>query len=87
MEVAHRVGLPMVGVNLPGHFMIRPYVEDMEVLVDAFSGEVIFRNDAEEKLADVFGGPVRLDPAVVRSSKGVSTRRILQRMLNNIKQL
>lgn len=87
MEVAHRVGLPMVGVNLPGHFMIRPFIEDMEVLVDAFSGEITFRNDAEDKLADVFGGPVRLDPAVVRSSKGVSTRRILQRMLNNIKQL
>ena len=36
--------------------------------MDAFSGEIIFRNDAEEKLADVFGGPVRLDPAVVRVS-------------------
>jgi len=26
MEVAARVGLPMAGVNLPAHFMIRPQV-------------------------------------------------------------
>lgn len=26
MEVAERVGLPMAGVNLPAHFMIRPKV-------------------------------------------------------------
>lgn len=120
MEVAHRVGLPMIGVNLPGHFMvcvsvlcvcvclvghkhrvlsksfctscgsvlcqlcatefsssltqsfillqIRPYVADLEVLVDAFSGDIKFRDDAEEKLAGLFGSPVRLDPAVVRVS-------------------
>jgi hypothetical protein len=34
--------------------------------VDAFSGEINFRDDAEIKLADVFGGPVKLDPAVVK---------------------
>jgi hypothetical protein len=28
MEVAARVGLPMAGVNLPAHFMIRPQVGD-----------------------------------------------------------
>jgi regulator of sirC expression with transglutaminase-like and TPR domain len=37
MELARRVGFPMVGVNLPAHFMIRPMVGDMEVLVDVFN--------------------------------------------------
>jgi regulator of sirC expression with transglutaminase-like and TPR domain len=37
MELARRVGFPMVGVNLPAHFMIRPVVGDMEVLVDVFN--------------------------------------------------
>jgi regulator of sirC expression with transglutaminase-like and TPR domain len=36
METAKRVGLPMVGVNLPVHFMIKPAVDDLEVLVDAY---------------------------------------------------
>jgi regulator of sirC expression with transglutaminase-like and TPR domain len=44
MELAKRVGMPMVGVNLPSRFMIRPVVEDMEVLVDCFNkGEIVFR--------------------------------------------
>ena len=38
MEVARRVGMPMLGVNLPAHFMIMPAAEGMEVLVDAFNG-------------------------------------------------
>ena len=50
-ELARRVGLPMVGVNLPAHFMIRPVVEDMEVLVDCFrGGEIMFLEDVEEML-------------------------------------
>lgn len=36
LEVARRVGLPMAGVNLPLHFMLRPAVGELEVLVDAF---------------------------------------------------
>ena len=51
MELARRVGLPMVGVNLPAHFMIRPVVEEMEVLVDCFKeGEIVFVEDVEEML-------------------------------------
>ena len=45
------MGLPMVGVNLPAHFMIRPVVEEMEVLVDCFKdGEIVFVEDVEEML-------------------------------------
>jgi regulator of sirC expression with transglutaminase-like and TPR domain len=42
---------PAVGVNLPAHFMIRPVVEEMEVLVDCMnSGEMLFVEDVEEML-------------------------------------
>ena len=51
MKLARRVGVPMVGVNLPAHFMIRPVVEDMEVLVDCFKGgELVFVEDVEDML-------------------------------------
>ena len=55
MELAKRVGLPMVGVNLPSRFMIRPVVEDMEVLVDCFNrGEIVFVEDVEEMLGKFY---------------------------------
>eukprot|EP00955_Chlamydomonas_euryale_P079873 363353-Chlamydomonas_euryale.AAC.8 len=31
MEVAARVGLPMVAVNLPAHLMVRPAAKDLQV--------------------------------------------------------
>ena len=37
-QVAQRLGLPMIGVNIPGHFFIAPANPDMEFLVDAFNG-------------------------------------------------
>ena len=44
------VGINMVGVNLPGHFMIRPAdVPECEILVDCFhDGDVLFVEDAEK---------------------------------------
>ena len=57
MELAKRVGLPMVGVNLPSRFMIRPVVEDMEILVDCFNkGEIVFVEDVEEMLGKFYSG-------------------------------
>ena len=57
MELARRVGLPMVGVNLPSRFMIRPVVEDMEILVDCFNkGEIVFVEDVEEMLGKFYSG-------------------------------
>lgn len=38
LQVAERVGLPMLGVNIPGHFFITPKAEGTEFLVDAFAG-------------------------------------------------
>lgn len=37
-QVARRVGLDLVGVNLPGHFFIAPADPELEFLVDAFNG-------------------------------------------------
>ncbi|KAL4432003.1 hypothetical protein ABPG77_000270 [Micractinium sp. CCAP 211/92] len=64
MQVAHRLGLPMVGVNIPGHFMISPADPELEFLVDAFQGgEVCFSQDAEETLSRIYRQPIRLDAA------------------------
>jgi hypothetical protein len=56
VQVARRVGLPMAGVNLPSHFMIRPAVEGVELLVDAYhEGEVLCLEEAEQRLSSIMG--------------------------------
>lgn len=83
LAIARRVGLPMVGINMPGHFLIRPVIEDAEICVDAFhQGEILFPQDCEARLAQMYGRPVALEPAFLQA---VTARQYLARMLTNLK--
>lgn len=83
IEVAKRVDFPMVGVGMPGHFLIRPDFSEMETFVDAFHrGEVLFSQDCQEKLTKIYSQPVTLQPEFLES---VSNRQFLARMLTNLK--
>jgi len=83
LAIAERVGFPMIGVNMPGHFLIRPAVDEMEVFVDPFhQGEILFSQDCEELLVKVFDRKVELRPEYVES---VGNRQFLGRMLTNLK--
>ena len=83
LAIAQRVGLPMVGINMPGHFLIRPVIEDAEICVDPFhQGEILFPQDCRERLTQVYGHPVALKPAFLEA---VSNRQFLARMLTNLK--
>ncbi|WP_414529201.1 SirB1 family protein [Nodularia chucula] len=85
LEIARRINFPMVGVGMPGHFLIRPDIPDMEIFVDAFNGgEVMFAEDCENQLSQVFQQPVSLRPEFLAP---VSNRQILARMLNNLKYI
>src|SRR4028119_1078890 len=64
LEVARRIEFPMVGINMPGHFLIRPEFQDVGIFVDAFNrGEILFDSDCEERLAQSYGRPVQLQPS------------------------
>jgi regulator of sirC expression with transglutaminase-like and TPR domain len=83
LEVAGRLDFPMVGVNMPGHFLIRPEFQDAGIFVDTFNrGEILFEQDCEERLAQIYGRPVQLQP---RFTEAVSPRQLLTRMLTNLK--
>lgn len=83
LEVARRIDFPMVGIGMPGHFLIRPNVPEMEIFVDAFnSGEVLFPQDCEERLTQIYQRPVTLQPEFLAT---VSNRQFLARMLTNLK--
>ena len=91
MELAKRVGVPMVGVNLPAHFMIRPVVEDMEVLVDCFNdGELKFVEDVEDMLRKFYTMGEADKLTIDRSfftDNSVKPRAFLTRLLTNLKQI
>jgi regulator of sirC expression with transglutaminase-like and TPR domain len=83
LEVARRIDFPMVGVGIPGHFLIRPEFEDVGIFVDAFDGgNVLFPEDCQERLTEIYRQPVELKPEFLAP---VTPRQLLLRMLTNLK--
>jgi regulator of sirC expression with transglutaminase-like and TPR domain len=83
LEIAQRLNFPMVGIGMPGHFLIRPNFEDAGIFVDAFNqGEILFPEDCESRLQQVYQQPVKLESAFLEA---ISNRQILVRMLTNLK--
>eukprot|EP00198_Chlamydomonas_reinhardtii_P008007 XP_001697344.1 predicted protein [Chlamydomonas reinhardtii] len=72
MEVGRRLGLTLRGVNLPGHFMIQP---------------VCYPAEAEERLSELLGAPVRIDPQLLKESRPLPPRTFLLRMLSNLRSI
>ena len=86
LEIARRLDFPMVGIGMPGHFLIRPQFEDVGIFVDAFSrGEIMFEQDCQQRLAQIYQQPIpSIPPAFLEP---VTNRRFLVRMLANLKMI
>ena len=83
LAIARRVNFPMVGIGMPGHFLIRPAVAEMEIFVDPFNGgEVLFLADCADRLQQMYGRPVPMPPQFLAA---VTPRQFLARMLTNLK--
>ncbi|MEM6450273.1 MAG: tetratricopeptide repeat protein [Cyanobacteria bacterium P01_D01_bin.105] len=83
LEIAKRLRFPMVGVGIPGHFLIRPVVDEMTVLVDPFhAGETMFLEDCKERFHQQFGGEATWKDEFL---SGVFPKAFLARMLTNLK--
>lgn len=85
LEVGWRLGLPLAGVNFPGHFLVRYTGEAMTLLVDPFqNGEIRFADQAQDLLDRVYGGTVELRSEFLRPA---GKRDILVRILANLKSI
>jgi regulator of sirC expression with transglutaminase-like and TPR domain len=84
MEVAKRVGFPLSGVGMPGHFLLKHHGEDgQERLIDCFNrGDILSRQDCQSRLDEIYSGEMKLRPEFLHP---ISRRQILTRMLNNLK--
>lgn len=85
LEIARRIDFPMVGIGMPGHFLIRPNFPDMEIFVDTFNrGDILFMEDCQTKLSQLYQKNVPLQPEFLAP---VTHRQFLVRMLTNLKQI
>ena len=83
IEVGRRLGVPLAGVGMPGHFLVR-HLADPPTFVDAFGGGVLLDEAGCEAIFRRLGGsgpwvPSYLDP--------VGPRAIVTRMLVNLQSL
>lgn len=83
MEVGRRLGLPLAGVGMPGHFLVR--LEGVRPLfVDPFErGEILDAAGCEARFRDLHGEEMQFEPAFLAP---IGPRAILARMLANLRQ-
>jgi len=85
LEVGWRLGLPLEGVNFPGHFLVRFKGDAVDLLIDPYDrGAIRFQDQAQELLDRVYGGMVRVHDSFL---KVAGRREMLVRLLMNLKSL
>jgi regulator of sirC expression with transglutaminase-like and TPR domain len=83
MTIGRRVGLEVVGVGLPGHFVARAVAGSEQVFFDPFhGGRLLTREDCGRLVEQTTGQP--FDPTDA-SFEAVTPAALLARMLTNLK--
>lgn len=83
LEVGRRLGLNLHGVSFPAHFLVKAVDDRGELIIDPFNGgAIIGLDEIRARLAQIYGQPVEVHPAML---KAVGARSILTRMLRNLK--
>jgi regulator of sirC expression with transglutaminase-like and TPR domain len=86
LEIAKRVNFPMIGIGMPGHFLIRPDIEEAEIFVDPFNkGEILFAEDCRQKLSQIYQQDFPILPPEILQP--VTNHQFLRRMLNNLQMI
>jgi len=85
MEVGRRVGMPLQGVGMPGHFIMTYADAEEELYIDPFNaGRILSRAACEALLEDVYAEAVPFQETFLTP---VSKKQILSRMLMNLKAI
>jgi regulator of sirC expression with transglutaminase-like and TPR domain len=80
IEVARRLGVPVVGVGMPGHFLVRDGLDD-DAFADPFEGRLLDRDGCERALAET-QPEMMFDHSFLAP---IGTRAIVTRLLANLK--
>ncbi|WP_285417656.1 tetratricopeptide repeat protein [Pseudomonas sp. efr-133-TYG-5] len=82
LELARRLEIPLVGVNFPGHFLLR--VPGADHLLDPCGGRRLYPNDWRELLQRQYGHHMKLSAEHLLTATPVQ---MLQRLSRNLRQL
>jgi len=83
MAVARRLGVPVLPIGFPGHFLVRVGAPD-GVLVDPFDGRILAQEELGPLLARGTGAPSPLKPEYLAP---IGVAEVAQRMLLNLKRI
>src|SRR5947209_1081472 len=85
MEVGRRVGLPIDGIGLPFHFVVRCQLTKGTIYIDPFEkGRLLSEKDCRARVYRTFRDRTDFNP---RWLEPVSPRQLLIRMLANLKHI
>ena len=85
MELARRLGIPLEGVNFPGHFLLR--VPGADHLLDPCRGRRLYPMDCRELLVRQFGPDMQLRAEFMARATEVNMLQRLSRNLRHLHQL
>jgi regulator of sirC expression with transglutaminase-like and TPR domain len=81
IAVGHRLGVELVGVALPGHFLVGS-TTDADLFLDPFGGgRVLGAEEVEDMFRSLHGAEAAFSPVMLAP---VGARAVLTRMLNNL---
>ena len=84
IEVGRRIGVPLGGVGMPGHFLVRDE-RDPDLFLDPFArGAVLDRGGCEARFRAIAGPAAVFDPSFLEP---VGARAILGRVLANLRTI
>jgi regulator of sirC expression with transglutaminase-like and TPR domain len=83
LEVARRLGRPVFGIGLPGHFVVEYDDGEFSTYIDPFhAGKLLDREECSRVAREITGVDLAAEPSALER---VGTRYILVRMLNNLR--
>jgi regulator of sirC expression with transglutaminase-like and TPR domain len=86
LEVGRRLGLPLVGVGFPGHFLVKYSGADGEIVLDPFAGgATLSREDLVQRLRRMYGDANPFLAQIPQLLAPASKKEILVRILRNLK--
>lgn len=83
LEIGWRLGLPLYGIGMPGHFLLGARREDESVIVDAFNrGRECTVDQCAELITRIYGGALAFTLGMLQPA---TRRDIVVRMLGNLR--
>jgi regulator of sirC expression with transglutaminase-like and TPR domain len=82
LEVGRRLDIPLQGVGMPGHFLVRDAKDD-DVFVDPFHQMQLDRAGCETLFTKLHGSKARFEPRFLQT---VGPRAVMARMLTNLQR-